>query len=111
MDAEVPTGRVFRPMVFWIVLGIALEFLLIPKHPGTNAAGNGIRLFMSGDFYYALLSPIVVWWFFRRLIPAKERELGTNGVRLLNFIFGIYIASALRAVLAAFFAIHVGVWG
>ena len=66
---------------------------------------------MSGDFYYALLSPIVIWWFFRRLVPAKESELDLKGVRFLNFIFGFYVASAFRAVLATFFALHLGMWG
>jgi hypothetical protein len=32
------------------------------------------------------------------------------GVRLLNFIFGFYLASALRAILVVFFAIHLGLW-
>ena len=105
MDAEVRTRRVFQLKFFSVVLGIILEFLLIPKHQLAHS------VFTSADFYYALLSPLVVWWFFRRLVPAKERELGLNGVRLLNFIFGFYLASALRAILAAFFSIQLGVWG
>jgi hypothetical protein len=58
MDAEVPTGRVFRLLFFWIVLGIVLEFLLIPReHHGLLSAVNGNSLFMNADFYYALSGP------------------------------------------------------
>jgi len=69
---------------------------------------------MNGDFLYALISPVVVWWFFRRLIPAKTKkleELGLKGVRLMNFVLGFYVASVLRAVLAAFPATRIGIWG
>ena len=107
MDAEVPTGSDFRLLVFWVVLGLIIEFLLIPTH-----LGHG--LYKNDGLYYALLSPIVVWWFFRRLVPAKEVELaklGMKGMRLLNFILGFYLASVLRAAVAAFFGIHLRVWG
>lgn len=107
MDAEVPSSSVFRLLVFWMVLGILVEFLLIPTH-----LGHG--LYKNDDLYYALLSPIVVWWFFRSLVPAKEvelRKLGVKGVRLLNFILGFYLASALRAAVAAFWGTHLGLWG
>jgi hypothetical protein len=58
MDAEVPTGRVFRLLFFWIVLGIVLEFLLVPReHHGLLSAVNGNSLFMNADFYYALSGP------------------------------------------------------
>jgi hypothetical protein len=58
MDAEVPTGRVFRLLFFWIVLGIVLEFRLIPREDhGLLSAVNGNSLFMNADFYYALSDP------------------------------------------------------
>jgi len=74
---------------------------------------RGSGLFANPDFYYALISPIAIWWFICRLVPGMEKELrkmGLKGVRLMNFVFGFYLASALRGVLAAFFSIHFGVW-
>jgi hypothetical protein len=112
MDVEVTSRRAFRSQLLWIVLGIILEFLFIPREGhGARNVFHENNLFSSADFYYALVSPIIVWWFFRRLIPAKEKALDVNGVRFLNLIFGFYAASALRAILAAFFAIHTSVWG
>jgi hypothetical protein len=113
MDSEIQAGRVFRLLFWWVVLGAVVGFALWPRHIG-NGIRYGTSLFTNEDFYYALLSPLVVWWFFRVLVPAKEEELeklGIKGVRLLNFILGLYVYSALRAALAAFFAIHMGVWG
>src|SRR6476659_6096969 len=102
MDVEVTSRQAYRPQFLWIAVGIILEFVLIPREDHwTRSLLYGNSLFTSADFYYALLSPVVVWWFFRRLIPAKERELDVNRVRLLNFIFGVYAASALTAILAA----------
>jgi hypothetical protein len=118
MGADVPARPVFRLLFSWMVLGTVAEFVLIPRHQGPGLveiyAGHAKSLFKSGDFYYALLSPAAVWCFFRRLVPAKSKEiedLGMRGVRLLSFIFGAYLASVLRAILAAFLAIHPGVWG
>jgi len=111
MNTEIPTKRAFRPLVLWIVFGAVLELAFIPRN---QVARSGSSLFMNGDFLYALISPVVVWWFFRRLIPAKTKkleELGLKGVRLMNFVLGFYVASVLRAVLAAFPATRIGIWG
>jgi|SRR5579871_4694950 len=108
MDDAVTAGSAIRLRLLWVAVGIGFEFLIIPNRFHPRHA-----LFTTGDFCYALLSPIVVWWFFRHLIPAKERELrelGLKGVRLLNLIFGFYAASAVRDIFAAFFSIHLGVW-
>jgi hypothetical protein len=110
MDKEIPTRRAFRPLVLWVVFGAVLELTFIPRN---HAARIGSSLLVNGDFFYALLSPVVVWWFFRRLISARAKELeelGLKGVRLMNFVLGFYVASALRAVLSAFFAIRLGMW-
>lgn len=108
MDDANTARPTFQLHLLWVALGMGLELLLIPNEIHPRHA-----LFTSGDFYYALLSPIVIWWFFRRLVPAKERELrelGSKGVCLLNFILGFYAASALRAIFMAFFSIHLGAW-
>jgi hypothetical protein len=113
MDSEVQTKRVFRLLLLWVLLGAVVGFVLWPRHIGSEMR-YGASLFTNEDFYYVLLSPLVVWWFFRVLVPAKEEELkklGINGVRLLNFLLGLYVDSVLRAALAAFFATHTGVWG
>ena len=108
MDDAITARRAFQLQYLWIAVGFGLEVLLIP-----NELRRTQSLFTSGNFYYALISPIVMWWFFRRLIPAKETELrkfGLQGVRLLNLILGFYAASALRAIFTAFFSIYLGVW-
>jgi hypothetical protein len=79
MVNAITAERAFRLRWLWVAVGIGLELLIIPNelHPRRS-------LFTSGDFYYALLSSIVIWWFFRHLIPAKERELrelGLKGIR------------------------------
>ena len=111
MDAEGPNTRGFELRYLWIAFGIVLEFLIIPRElRGTYSVLHQDNLFTKGDFYYALISPVVVWWFFRHLVPEKVRELTQKRVRFLIFIFGFYVASATRAILTAFFAIHVGAW-
>jgi hypothetical protein len=113
MNSEVQAGRAFRLLSWWVVLGAVVGFVLWPRHIGYGMR-YGTSLFTKEDFYYTLLSPLVIWWFFRVLVPSKEEELkklGINGIRLLNCLLGLYVESVLRAALAAFFAIHMGVWG
>jgi hypothetical protein len=108
MEDAIITRLAFRLRWLWVIVGVGIELLLIPNELHPRHA-----LFASGEFYYALLSPVVIWWFFRRLVPSKDgelKELGPKGIRLLSLFFGFYVASALRAIFAAFFLIHLGVW-
>jgi hypothetical protein len=111
MGSKVIAGKSFELRPLWFVFGLLLEFSFIPSEiHGTSSALHHGDLFTSGDFYYAVISPAVIWWFLYRLAPSKEDQLGQSGVRLLNFIFGLYVSSVVRSAFAAFCAIHLGVW-
>jgi len=76
MNAAVSHKRDFELLYLWIAFGIVLEFLIIPrKLRGTYGVLHQDKLFTKGDFYYALISPVVVWWFFGHFVPAKATEL------------------------------------
>jgi hypothetical protein len=111
MGSKAVAGRSFELRLLWIAFGIALEFLIIPDEiRRTSSVLHHDNIFASRDFYYVLISPFVVWWFFRRLVPSKEGQLGQNGVRLMNCLFAFYAATLIRAIFEVFFAIHLGIW-
>jgi len=78
-----------------IIAGFSVEFFLMPL-PETKKGELIGTLLTSGDFYYALASPFVVWWWFAVFL--RQRALKSREIGIAYFIFGFYLSSALRAI-------------
>jgi hypothetical protein len=80
-----------------VVIGFSMEFFLIPlpRQRDVSAMSAVRGLLTSDDFYYALVSPLVIWWFAGLL---RRRTLGVREIGIAYLAFGFYLSSALRAL-------------
>lgn len=87
------------------IIGFSLEFFLIPlpHHPSTYGVDWMKEILKSSDFYYALMSPLVIWWWFRIFLRRRTLEMRELGVAYLAF--GAYLSSALRAIASITFQV------
>lgn len=95
-----------RPgIVFAIAVGFFLEFFLIPlpPHPEWGHVGVLKTIFSSSQFYYALISPIVIWWWFCRFL--RRKNLDKRGEWLAFLMFGFYLSSVLQALAGTIYII------
>jgi hypothetical protein len=93
MIAEQTIRRRRWLVVIAVIVGFSLEFFLIPL-PRQRDMSAG--LLASGDFYYAIISPLVIWWWFAVFLRRRSLEARELGIGYLAF--GFYFASALRAI-------------
>jgi len=85
-----------------MIIGFTVEFFLIPlpRHPEWQR-GWLRTLLTSGDFYYAVVSPLAIWWWFAVFL--KRRTLQLRELGMAYFIFGFYLSSAVQAIASVVF--------
>jgi len=98
MTGEHVIRRRYWVVAIAIIIGLSMEFFLIPLHPQHDIHGpEWLKgLLTSGDLYYALVFPLALWWWFARFLRRRQLELRELGIAYL--VFGIYLSSALRAI-------------
>jgi hypothetical protein len=86
-------------------IGLFLEFLLIPLPRDLPILDSGTvtRILTSGNFYYVLVFPFVIWWWFKVFL--RQRVFSRRELGFAYFIFGFYLSSVLRAVAIVAFQI------